>query len=76
MRHLEAKGIGCGVHYPVPVHLQKAYAPLGYGRGAFPVAEQTADEFLSLPMYPELSNQQIDYVIDTVTEAVRSGVMV
>ncbi len=76
MRHLEAKGIGCGVHYPVPVHLQKAYAQLGYGRGAFPVSEQIADEFLSLPMYPELRIDQIDYVIETVTEAVASGVMV
>ncbi|PZR77584.1 MAG: erythromycin biosynthesis sensory transduction protein eryC1 [Chthoniobacterales bacterium] len=76
MQHLERKGIGCGVHYPVPVHLQKAYAHLGYGRGAFPVSETIADEFVSLPMYPELSNDQIDYVIEAVTEAVGAGVMV
>jgi dTDP-4-amino-4,6-dideoxygalactose transaminase len=76
LQHLERKGIGCGVHYPVPVHLQKAYAPLGYGRGAFPVSEMIADEFLSLPMYPELNNDQIDYVIEAVTEAVGAGVTV
>ncbi len=76
LRQLEGKGIGCGVHYPVPVHLQKAYSPLGYGRGAFPVSETIADEFLSLPMYPELSNDQIDYVIEAVTEAVGAGVTV
>lgn len=76
MQQLEAKGIACGVHYPVPVHLQKAYAQLGYGRGAFPVSEQIADEFLSLPMYPELHNDQIDYAIEAVTELVAAGVMV
>lgn len=76
LRHLETKGIGCGVHYPVPVHLQKAYAPLGYGRGAFPVAEQIADEFISLPMYPELRAEQIDFVVETVAEAVTSGALV
>ncbi len=76
MQQLERKGIGCGVHYPVPVHLQKAYSHLGYGRGAFPVAEAIADEFVSLPMYPELSNGQVDYVIEAVTEAVGAGVMV
>ena len=75
MRQLEAQGIGCGVHYPVPVHLQQAYASLGYQAGAFPVAEQIAGEFLSLPMFPELSEAQIDYVIEAVTEIVDSGVM-
>jgi dTDP-4-amino-4,6-dideoxygalactose transaminase len=75
MRQLEAKGIGCGVHYPVPVHLQQAYASLGHERGAFPVSEQIAQEFLSLPMFPELAEAQIDYVIETVTEIVNSGVM-
>ena len=75
MRQLEAKGIGCGVHYPVPVHLQQAYACLGHERGAFPVSEQIAQEFLSLPMFPELAEAQVDYVIETVTEIVNSGVM-
>ena len=76
MRCLEEKGIGCGVHYPVPVHLQKAYAPLGYGRGAFPVSEQIADEFVSLPMYPELRDDQIDFVVETVAKSVASGAIV
>jgi dTDP-4-amino-4,6-dideoxygalactose transaminase len=75
MRQLEARGIGCGVHYPVPVHLQQAYASLGHQPGAFPVSEQLAKEFLSLPMFPELSEAQIDYVIEAVTETVNSGVM-
>src|SRR5436189_3317730 len=75
MRRLEQKGIGCGVHYPVPVHLQQAYASLGYEPGAFPVSEQIANEFLSLPMFPELSEAQIDFVIETVTETVSAGVI-
>jgi dTDP-4-amino-4,6-dideoxygalactose transaminase len=75
MRQLEAKGIGCGVHYPVPVHLQQAYASLGHERGAFPVSEQIANECLSLPMFPELTEAQIDFVIETVTETASAGVI-
>src|SRR5262249_17280959 len=60
--HLNGAGIGYGIHYPVPVHLQEAYASLGYGRGSFQVSERTSKEFLSLPMYPELSNEQLQYV--------------
>jgi len=75
MRRLEQKGIGCGVHYPVPVHLQQAYVSLGHQRGAFPVSEQIANEFLSLPMFPELTEAQIDFVIETVTETVSAGVI-
>ncbi len=69
IRLLEARGIGCGIHYPVPLHLQEAYASLGYRQGAFPVAERCAAEFVSLPMYPELTADQIDAVIDAVAEA-------
>ncbi len=75
MRQLERKGIGCGVHYPVPVHLQQAYVSLGHQRGAFPVSEQIANEFLSLPMFPELTEAQIEFVIETVREAVSEGVI-
>jgi dTDP-4-amino-4,6-dideoxygalactose transaminase len=64
------RGIACGIHYPVPVHLQEAYQPLGYGRGAFPVAERCAEEFLSLPMYPELSPEQLVAVAGALTECV------
>jgi len=73
IRQLERKGIGCGVHYPIPVHLQQAYASLGHQRGAFPVSEQIAHEFLSLPMFPELTERQIDFVIETVTETIGAG---
>ncbi len=52
---LQAAGIGTGIHYPVPVHLQKAYANLGYGAGDFPVTELLANQFLSLPIYAELA---------------------
>ena len=59
-------GISCAIHYPVPVHLQEAYRSLGYGPGSFPVAERCAREFLSLPMYPELSGAQIDAVAEAL----------
>jgi dTDP-4-amino-4,6-dideoxygalactose transaminase len=58
------KGIGCAIHYPVPVHLQDAYKFLGLGKGSFPTAERCADEFLSLPMFPELTKEQIHAVAE------------
>ena len=72
MRILESEGIACGIHYPVPVHLQPAYEGLGYERGAFEISERTSAEFLSLPMYPELTNEQIDYVADRLLAAVKT----
>lgn len=63
LKELGERGIGAGIHYPVPVHLQKAYADLGHKRGDFPVSEACGDTFLSLPMYPELTDQQIDTVV-------------
>ena len=65
-KFLEDNGVGCAVHYPIPLHLQKAYAHLGYKSGNFPVAEMAAHECLSLPIYPELTDTQIirvEYVI-------------
>jgi dTDP-4-amino-4,6-dideoxygalactose transaminase len=59
---LGKREISCGIHYPFPVHTQKAYANLGKGIGSFPVAEQCAREFVSLPMCPQLSVEQIEYV--------------
>ena len=67
---LQQRGIGCGIHYPIPVHLQQAYRSLDVPRGSFPVAERCAGEFLSLPMYPELSDEQIAVVAEAVGEAV------
>jgi dTDP-4-amino-4,6-dideoxygalactose transaminase len=60
---MEAAGIGTGVHYPVPVHLQKAYASLGYRAGDFPVSEVLAKQFLSLPIYAELRPEQVGAVV-------------
>lgn len=59
LRLMGEKGIACGIHYPVPVHLQEAYRDLGYTKGAFPVAEACGQEYLSLPMFPELTDEQI-----------------
>jgi dTDP-4-amino-4,6-dideoxygalactose transaminase len=67
---LLAEGIQTGIHYPVPAHLQPAYADLGYGRGAFPRAETAAEQVLSLPLYPELSSQAVAEVARTVKKAV------
>jgi dTDP-4-amino-4,6-dideoxygalactose transaminase len=61
-QRLAAAGVQTGVHYPIPVHLQPAYQDLGYGRGDFPVSERVATEVLSLPMFPELTEAQIDTV--------------
>lgn len=63
MDALTGRGVSCGIHYPVPVHLQDAYQFLGIGKGAFPVAERCAEEFVSLPMFPELSEEQIEKVV-------------
>jgi dTDP-4-amino-4,6-dideoxygalactose transaminase len=64
--HLKAKGVATGIHYPVPLHVQPAYAHLGYKKGQFPVAEALADRILSLPIYAELSQEQSDYIISAV----------
>lgn len=69
-RHLQEKGVGTAVHYPVPIHLQEACLNLGYNEGAFPIAESLAEQFLSLPMFPELTEEQIEYVASCVSEAV------
>jgi dTDP-4-amino-4,6-dideoxygalactose transaminase len=66
-RFLSNAGIGTLIHYPVPVHLQEAYADLGYRRGDFPVTESAAQEIVSLPIYPELTADEVQYVADVVT---------
>jgi dTDP-4-amino-4,6-dideoxygalactose transaminase len=76
LRHLQEKGVGCAVHYPVPIHLQRACRNLGYKEGAFPIAENLAEEFLSLPMFPELTEEQVEHVARSVSEAVGVEVLV
>jgi dTDP-4-amino-4,6-dideoxygalactose transaminase len=65
---LDARGIPTIIYYPLPLHLQKVYAELGYGEGDFPVAEDVARRILPLPIYPELSNAQVDYVVETIRQ--------
>lgn len=63
---LKTNGISTGIHYPIPIHLQKAYRDLGYKKGDFPVTETLAKEMLSLPMYSELTRKQIKRVTDSI----------
>lgn len=65
---LQSQGIQTGIHYPIPVHLQKAYADFGYGAGDLPVTEQASNELLSLPMFAELQTPQIEAVCAAVRE--------
>jgi dTDP-4-amino-4,6-dideoxygalactose transaminase len=68
MSHMKDAGIGTGIHYPIPLHLQKAYEGMGYKAGDFPVTERVASEIVSLPMFPQLKPEQQVSVVD---EAVR-----
>jgi len=68
---LESRGIATGLHYPIPLHLQEAYAHLGYSKGDFPVAERIGRECLSLPLFPEMTIRQQDAVIEAVTDYLR-----
>jgi dTDP-4-amino-4,6-dideoxygalactose transaminase len=70
-KELEASGIGTAVYYPVPFHLQECLVSLGYSRGEFPHAEAAALESLALPIYPELTPAQQQYVVDCVGRAAR-----
>jgi len=67
--YLNARGVATGLHYPTPIHLQDGYRFLGYQEGDFRVAEQAAKEILSLPMYAELTDEQVDYVAKCVSES-------
>ncbi|MCP3888064.1 MAG: erythromycin biosynthesis sensory transduction protein eryC1, partial [Desulfobulbaceae bacterium] len=70
MENLAERGISTGIHYPVPLHKQEAYHFLGYNEGTFPVAEKCANEFVSLPMFPELSEESITYVVEMIKECI------
>jgi dTDP-4-amino-4,6-dideoxygalactose transaminase len=71
MAHLKDAGIGTGIHYPIPLHLQKAYESLGYKAGDFPVTERVAREIVSLPMFPQLKAEQQATVVDEALRFVR-----
>ena len=68
MDHVKSKGIATGLHYPIPIHLQPAYAELGYKRGDFPVTEEYAELIVSLPIFPELDDDKVAYVADAIRE--------
>jgi dTDP-4-amino-4,6-dideoxygalactose transaminase len=66
--HLSKQGIGCGIFYPQPLHLQDCFKELGYKKGDFPAAEELTENVLSLPIYQELTNEQVEHVGKTVIE--------
>ncbi|MGN6384738.1 MAG: DegT/DnrJ/EryC1/StrS family aminotransferase [Verrucomicrobiota bacterium] len=72
LKALGEKGISCGIHYPVPLHLQEAYASLGLERGSFPVSERCSEEIISLPMFAELSKKDIQEVVRELTSLVQA----
>ena len=69
MNHLKTTSIGTGIHYPIPLHLQKAYSSMGYKKGDFPVCEKAAAEILSLPMFPQLAVEQQARVVREIKQA-------
>jgi dTDP-4-amino-4,6-dideoxygalactose transaminase len=73
MNHLKAADVGTGIHYPIPLHLQKAYERVGYKQGHFPVSEKVAAEIVSLPMFPQLRAEQQGHVVEAILEFVQQG---
>jgi dTDP-4-amino-4,6-dideoxygalactose transaminase len=67
-KYLEDNKVGCALHYPLPLHLQKCYAYLGHKPGAFPIAEKAARECLSLPIFPEMTDAQLERVVSVINE--------
>ena len=68
IQYMKDKDIFCGIHYPIPVHLQRAYAFLGYTADSFPLSEKNAREEVSLPMFPDLTDEQIDFTTDAILQ--------
>lgn len=68
LEFLNKKGVGVGIHYPIPIHLLNSYKDLGYKKGDFPVTEKAANEILSLPMFPELTEEKIRYIVSVIKE--------
>ncbi len=71
MEHLQKNNIGCAVYYPVPLHLQDCFKYLGYKQGDMPVSEKAAEQVLALPVYPELTDEMQDYVVEKVLETIK-----
>lgn len=72
MKFLSDRGIGTGLHYPVPLHLQKAYQSLPYKKGDFEVSEKAATEILSLPMFPGLAEEQQEFIVESIADFMES----
>jgi dTDP-4-amino-4,6-dideoxygalactose transaminase len=70
--YLKSAGVGTGIHYPIPLHLQSAYRKLGYRAGDFPIAEKVASQILSLPMYPQLGRDEQEKVCSAIRDCVTS----
>jgi dTDP-4-amino-4,6-dideoxygalactose transaminase len=68
MDHLKERGIASGLHYPIPIHLQPAYSELGYKQGDFPITEAYAETILSLPIFPELDDDKVAFVVDAIRD--------
>ena len=72
MNYLKERGIGTGIHYPIPLHLQKAYASMGYKPGDFPVTEEVAPQIVSLPMFPQLTSEEQGRVVEEIENFFRA----
>jgi dTDP-4-amino-4,6-dideoxygalactose transaminase len=75
MEYLKSVGIGTGIHYPIPLHLQQAYRHLGYKKGDFPVTEKLAPQILSLPMFPQLTAEQQRFVVERIVQFAQQSVV-
>ena len=73
LEFLRSKGVFASIHYPIPIHLQNAYSSLGYKKGDFPITEKYAQEIISLPMFPELEEDQIKYITETLESYIKNS---
>ncbi len=72
-KFLKEKGVSTAIYYPLPLHLQKCFAYLGHKEGDFPESEKAAEEVLALPIYPELTSEQQEYVAHSIAEFYQRG---